>query len=106
MSENLRVNLLRSGTIYEKNIVVQLDKLNVLEAATYQGADPHFTYRVLTLLLPLTTPNLVLFRDHMQDQVIVDPITNQLRKYLIVSDPEMHELDGHWQWVCTRMRGT
>lgn len=106
MSEDVRVNLLRSGVTYKTNIMIQLDKMTALEAASYQGADPHFTYRALTISLPLISPNLVLFRDHMQDQVIVDPITNVLRKYLIISDPEMHILDGHWQWVCTRMRGT
>jgi hypothetical protein len=106
MSETLRVNLLKSGVTYKTNIVVQLDKMNVHEAAEYQGSDPHFTYRVLTINLPLTGPYLVSFRDHMIDQVVIDPITNALRKYLIISDPEMHVLDGHWQWVCTRMRGT
>ena len=106
MSENLRANLLRAGVAYLTNVQCQLDKMNALEAASYQGADPHFTYRVITTMIPTTSPNIVVFRDHMIDQVIIDAVTNLPRKYLIVSDPELHTLDGHWQWVCTRMRGT
>lgn len=105
MSNDIRVNLIRAGATYKKNIMVQLDKMNALDAAAFQGADPHFTYTTITTNLPFIS-NLVLFRDHMQDQVNIDPITNALRIYLIISDPELHYLDGHWQWVCTRMRGT
>lgn len=105
MSYIIRANLLRSGVTYKQNIVMQLDKMNALEAASYQGADPHFTYTAITTYLPAIY-GLVLFRDHMQDQVNIDPVTNALRLYLIISDPELHNIDGHWTFVCTRMRGT
>ena len=86
--------------------MVQLDEMNALEAATYQGADPHFTYKAFTTMLPMGNPQLVLFRDHLIDQVVIDAITNAPRKFLIIGEPKIHTLDGHWQWVCTRMRGT
>lgn len=107
MSEDVRINITRAGvsTPIATNLVCQLDKVNPLEAATYQGADPHFTYKVFTTLLPMNNPQLVLFRDHMVDQVITDAISGNPRTYLIVSDPEMHTMDGHWTWTCTRMRG-
>lgn len=107
MSEEVRVNITRAGVTspIASNIVMQLDKVNPLEAATYQGADPHFTYKAYTTLLPMNNPQLVLFRDHMIDQVVTDAISGAARAFLIVSDPEMHTIDGHWQWTCTRMRG-
>lgn len=105
MSLDIIANLLRSGTIYKPNVRLQLDKMNVLEAAAFQGADPHFTYEVLTIDLPLIN-NYTLFRDHMQDIYNTDAVTNTLKMYLIVSDPYFSTLSGHWQWVCTRMRGT
>jgi len=105
MSYDLRVNLLRNGSTYKSNIMMQLDKMNALEAASFQGADTHFTYTAITINLP-SIYGLVLFRDHMQDQVNIDPVTNALRVYLIISDPELHYIDGHWSFVCTRMRGT
>lgn len=105
MSIDVIANLLRNGTTYKKNVQIQLDKMNENEAAEYQGADPHFTYSVLTINLPIIN-NYVLFRDHMQDLYDVDAVTGQLKMYLIVSDPYYSTLSGHWQWVCTRMRGT
>jgi hypothetical protein len=84
---------------------MQLDKLSAAEAAVYQGADPHFTYRAVTTMLATNNPQLVLYRDHMIDQVVIDAITGQLRKYLIIGEPQFHIVDGHWEWVCTRMRG-
>lgn len=85
--------------------MVQLDKVSAVEAASYQGADPHFTYKAFTTLLPMNNPQLVLFRDYMVDQVVLDALTNTPRTYLIVDDPDMHAIDGHWQWTCSRMRG-
>lgn len=109
MSEDIRVNLYHEGigsAAYATNIMVQLDKLPAMEAATYQGADPHFTYNVYTTLLPLNNPQFVLFRDLMVDQVIIDAVTNQPRQWRIVNEPSIDTIDGHFQWVCTRMRGT
>jgi hypothetical protein len=79
--------------------------MSALEAASYQGADPHFTYKCFTTMLPVSNPQLVQFRDYLIDQVVIDAITNAPRKYLIIGEPEMHIMDGHWQWVATRMRG-
>ena len=84
---------------------MQLDKLSAAEAVTYQGADPHFTYRAITTMLPMNDPQLVLFRDHMVDQVTNDAITGAPRTYLIVGEPQMHTIDGHWEFIVTRMRG-
>ena len=107
MSEDVRANIVRATVAnpIARNIVFQLDKMNAAEAATFQGSDPHFTYRVFTTMLPLSNPQLVLFRDHMVDQVVIDPITSTNRTFLIISDPAMHMLDGHWEWVAVRMRG-
>jgi hypothetical protein len=88
------------------NIVCQADKLDAAEASTYQDSDPHFSYKMFTTMLPLNNPQLVLFRDHMIDQVVIDAVTGAPRKFLIIDDPEMHVIDGHWQWQATRMRGT
>jgi hypothetical protein len=89
-----------------ENVMLQLDKISASEAASYQDADPHFTYTSYTTMLPLNDPQLIQFRDHLVDQDVLDADTGELRKYLIVDDPEMHSMDGHWQWICTRMRGT
>jgi len=108
MSEDIRCNIVRSNVVQPiaKNIFFQLDKLSLQEASTFQGADPYFTYRSITVFLPMTNPLLVLYRDYMIDQAYIDPITGENRKYLIVSDPAMHILNGHWEWICTRVRGT
>ena len=108
MSEEIRVNIVRAGVTkpIAANLMVQLDKMSAAEAASYQGSDPHFTYNCYTTMLPMTGPQLVLFRDHMIDQVVNDAVTGTARTYLIISDPDPHTLDAHWQWVCVRMRGT
>lgn len=108
MSEEIRVNITRAGVAspIAANLLVQLDKMSAAESASYQGSDPHFTYNCYTTMLPMSSPQLVLFRDHMIDQVTIDPLTSTGRTYLIISDPDPHTLDAHWQWVCVRMRGT
>lgn len=107
MSEDLLCNITRANAAkpIARNIVVQADKVSAAEAATFQGADPHFTYKMLTTMLPLSDPQLVLFRDHVVDQQVVDAITGTNRTFLIISDPAIHTLDGHWEWVAVRMRG-
>lgn len=108
MSEMIRASITRAGVTnpIAKNIMIQLDKLNAAEAVTYQGSDPHFTYRAYTSLLPMNNPQLVLFRDYLIDQVVNDAVTGLPRKYLIISDPEPNTLTGFWGWICTRQRGT
>ncbi len=108
MSEIIRATITRAGVNLPvaSNIVIQLDKMQSVEAASYAGADPHFTYTAITTLIPINNPQAVLFRDHMVDQVVIDPVTKTNRTYLIVSDPEPNILTGSWRWVCTRMRGT
>lgn len=108
MSEDIRVNLQHEGigsTAYATNIICQLDKMPAAEAATYQGADPHFTYNVFTTLLPLNNPQFVLFRDLMIDQVVIDIVTSLPRQWRIIDEPNVDIIDGHWQWVAVRMRG-
>jgi len=104
----VRANITRAGvnTPIATNIVLQLDEMNALEAASYQGADPHFTYKVYTTMLPVGNPQLVQFRDYLIDQVVIDAVTNAPRKFLIIGEPKMHIADGHWQMVVTRMRGS
>ena len=87
-------------------IPFQIDKIDAAEASTYQDADPHFTYKAYTTMLPLNNSQLVLFRDHMIDQTVIDAVTGVARKFLIIDDPEMHIIDGHWQCIITRMRGS
>ena len=108
MSEDIRVNIVRAGvnTPIASNIPCQLDKIDAAEASTYQDADPHFTYKMYTIMLPLNNSQLVLFRDHVIDQTVVDAVTSEPRKFLIIDDPEMHVIDGHWQMMVTRVRGS
>lgn len=108
MSEDIRISILRAGVTnpIATKIPSQMDQLSATESASYQGADPHFTYKFFTTMLPLNNSQLVLFRDHVVDEVIIDVETGQPRKYLIVSDPKMHTIDGHWEFVASRMRGT
>lgn len=107
MSEDIRGNITRANVVnpIASNVIVQADKMNAAEAATFQGSDPHFTYKMYTTMLPMRDPQLVLFRDHFVDQVTIDPITGTNRTFLIISDPAMHTFDGHWEWVAVRMRG-
>lgn len=107
MSQEIRCNITRSNTAtpIAKNIVMQFDEMGAQEASGYQGAEPHFTYKVQTTLLPLRDPQFVRFRDHLIDQDTIDIVTNRLRVYLIVSDPVLHTLNGHWEMVVTRYRG-
>ena len=108
MSEDIYVSIMRGTqtTPIANNVFIQLDKMSSNEAASYQGSDPHFTYKAYTTTLSTVNPILVLFRDYMVDLNVIDPITDMYRRYLIVNDPECHTLDSHWQWVCTRVRGT
>ena len=108
MSELVRAKITRAGVAnpIAQNIMIQIDKEEAPEATTFQGADPHFTYRAQTVMLPMNNPMLVLFRDYVIDLDFIDPLTNMNRRFLIVSDPEMHTLDGHWEWLCERVRGT
>lgn len=107
MSELIRCNIVRAGvtTPIAVNIMTQFDKLSSAEASSYQGANPHFIYRAITTMLPLNNPLLVLFRDHLIDQVQIDPLTSSLRKFTIIGDPQMHTLDGHWEFVVEHVRG-
>jgi len=109
VSEDIYVNITgaRSGSIQTvaTNILVQLDTVKAPETSTFQGSDPHFTYRAFTTMLPISNPELILSQDHMIDQYVIDPRTGLGRKYLITSDPTPFP-DGHWEWRCTRQRGT
>ena len=108
MSEDLRVNITRAGVTnpIAQNIIVICEKLTAAEAVSYQGSDPHFTYRAFTTDLSTLNNQLILFRDYMIDLTTIDALTGTFRKFLIITDPEVHIADNHWQWVCVRMRGT
>lgn len=83
---------------------MQVSKANPLEAAQ-MGADPHFAYKGYTTMLPMSNPNLVRFQDHIVDQVIIDPITETYREWLIVSDTNMDVITGDWKFALERVRG-
>ena len=87
-----------------QNIVVQISKMNPIEAAA-QGADPHFTYKAYTTMLPLGNPYLVQFQDHVIDEIVIDSITGTYRKWLIISDPSMDLITGDWKFILARERG-
>lgn len=108
MSEWIYVNILKSdaSTVVAKNIYVQIDKLEAKEAAEYQAGDPHFTYRFYTRQLPTNNLALVQQKYYVIDQQNLDPITNQLRKFLIISDPTPKRLVMEWSWIGYRYRGT
>lgn len=107
MAEDVQVNIVRAGIAnpIAKNIVCQISKMSPQEAASYQGADPHFTYKCYTILLPLNDPQLIRFRDHVVDQVIIDPLTGTNRTWLIINEPSIDVITGDWKWAATRMRG-
>lgn len=108
MGEWIYANIYKpDGTsVVAKNIYVQIDKMDAKEAAEYQGGDPHFTYRGYTRQLPTNNLNLVQQKYYVVDQQTIDPVTSQLRKYLIISDPEPKRLMMEWQWIMYRYRGT
>lgn len=107
MAEDVICSITRASVAepIASNIVVQISKMNPLEAASYQGADPHFTYKCYTTMLPLNNPQLILFRDHVVDQVIIDAITGKPRTWLIISDPTIDVVTGDWKFAAVRMRG-
>jgi hypothetical protein len=107
MAEDVIAKIVRANVAkpIASNVVIQISKMNPLEAAQ-QGADPHFTYKAYTTMLPLGNPYLVQFQDHVVDQAIIDPITHTYRTWLIVSDPNMDLITGDWKFSMTRMRGT
>ncbi|HTJ49443.1 MAG TPA: hypothetical protein VL443_08335 [Cyclobacteriaceae bacterium] len=106
MSEDIYAQFKRDDDVIVENVLIQIDKISSSEAASYQGSDPHFTYNAYTVMLPTNDSQLIQYRDYIIDQFITDALTGQPRRYLIVNDPEMHIMDGHWQFVCTRIRGT
>jgi len=108
MSEDASVQLFRAGSQVAgtSTFQIQLDKLSPREEAFYSGADPHFTYDAFTTGLPTSDPFLVRLDDHLNDQVIIDPLTSVKRVFRIISDPEPFPIDGHWEMVVVRYRGT
>jgi hypothetical protein len=107
MSEWFYANILKSdaSTVVAKNVYVQLDKMEAKEAVEYQSGDPHFTYRVYTRQLPTNNLNLVQQKYYVVDQQTIDPVTNQQRKFLIISDPTPKRLVMEWSWIVYRYRG-
>jgi hypothetical protein len=107
LAEDIIGQITRAGvaTPIAKNITFEMTRMNAQEASFYQGADPHFTYTCHTTLLPAGNPQLVQFRDHVVDQIVVDTVTNQLRKWLIISDPNLDIITGDWKFICVRMVG-
>lgn len=106
MSEWIYGNITKpDGTPVVKNIRMAIDKLARKEAAEYQSGDPHFTYNFSTWQLPLNNLTLIQQKYYVIDQHILDPVTNQLRKFLIISDPHPQMLMMIWSWVAYRYRG-
>lgn len=107
MAEDVIAKIVRANVAnpIAQNIVIQISKMNPIEAAA-QGADPHFTYKAYTTMLPLGNPYLVQFQDHIVDEFITDPITGTYRKWLIISDPSMDLITGDWKCILERVRGT
>lgn len=107
MAEDVICRIVRANVVnpIAQNIVVQISKMNPLEAAA-QGADPHFTYKAYTTMLPLGNPYLVQFQDHIIDEIIIDSITGTYRKWLIISDPNMDLITGDWKFMLERVRGS
>jgi hypothetical protein len=108
MSEDVRCKILRANVAnpIAINTIIQISKMDPVEAASYQGSDPHFLYKAYTTLLPLNDPQLVMYRDHVVDQLIIDPITHTYRTWLIINDPSMDVVTGDWKWSVIRMIGT
>lgn len=108
MSEWIYATVMKSDgrtPINTRPISVQIDKMEAKESSEYQGADPHFTYRMVTRQLPTKDVNLVQQRYYVIDQQIIDPETNAPRKYLIVSDPQPKMLMMEWSWIAYKVRG-
>ena len=93
-------------TAVASNVFVQIEKVNAREAVEYQGGDPHFTYHCYTRKLPTTNVSLVQQKFYVVDQQHLDPVTNQLRTFLIISDPHVKTIMMAWEWFMYRYRGT
>jgi|SRR5579864_5115387 len=86
-------------------VYLLMDKLNAREAADYQGSDPHFTVQMHTFNLPVNNVQLVQLGDLVIDTKNIDPKTNNLRQFRIISDPEPSTFAMSWRWVAIRPRG-
>jgi hypothetical protein len=106
MSEYIYATISRNNTTIADHIYTQLDKTKAMEAAQFQGADPHFVYTMFTLHLSIDNVQFIRQGDYVTDPNNIDPKTNAPRKYLIISDPEPSALTMSWRWVAERMRGT
>lgn len=106
MSEFIYATFLRKNTTIATGIYTQIDKTKAMEAAQYEGTDPHFLYTMFTFQLPTTDVQFIRQGDYVADEATIDYLTNTPRKYLIVSDPEPNTFNMSWRWVVERMRGT
>ena len=106
MSEFIYATITRASSTIASNVYTQIDKTKSMEAAQYEGTDPHFLYTMTTMQLPVSNVQLVRQGDYVTDPRTIDPKTNAARKYLIISDPEPNTLNMSWRWVVERMRGT
>jgi len=92
----------RAGATIAGPCMVELDKMLHQEAVDYHGSNPHFTYRMYTMQLPIGDVQLVRQGDQVVDPVVIDPKTQTNRTYLILSDPEPNTLSMSWRWVAER----
>lgn len=91
-------------TTIANNVVVQLDKMQAVEAAGYESSEPHFTYTAYTTQLPVSDPQLLREGDLLIDTKTIDYTTNSLRQYRVIAEPESYP-DFHWELICYRFRG-
>lgn len=106
MSEYIYATITRGTSTIAQRCYTQVDKVQGMEAAQYEGSDPHFVYKMFTIQLPVQNVQLIRQGDYVIDPSVIDPKTNAARKYLIISDPEPNVLNMSWRWMTERMRGT
>ena len=94
--------LKRNGNQFAGPAIVYLNKMQAHEAVDYQGANPHFVYKMSTLTIPTSDVQFIRQGDMVIDPNNVDPKTSTLRAFKIISDPEPNTLSMSWQWVAER----
>lgn len=106
MSKDISVQWFRGGFtashLQSPDIIaMQLDNMNISEAAYYGGAQPYFRYSgyINTTLYPFQ------YQDGLQDVANIDPRTGVLTRYRVISDPEPFP-DNHYELALDRMVGT
>jgi hypothetical protein len=100
MSRDIYAKVVRAGTQIYANEYFQVDNMGPQEAAYYGGASPYMRYQMYALAnLDIRQSDLII------DNTNIDPKTNELTQYRVISSPEPFP-DSHMEIVSDLYRGT